>query len=282
MRRPIINAHGTWQDALAAEPGLDVYATASPSDVESADLVVLPGSRSTLADLDWLRRLGLADALLRRAAAGGPILGICGGYQMLTEQIDDPVESARGTEPGLGLLPARVFTLEEQVQRTLLNLRRTATPLLAGEPGSVLVWMQATPGRRRLGASALAQVYGQLGDEGPDVAPRALAALVGIVRGLRERGALLAYHDVADGGLFATLAEMAFASRAGLDVRLDEVTGDPLAVLFAEEVEATVVVVGSRGHGAIKRALLGSVSDHLVRHAPCPVLVVRDEVEEEG
>lgn len=52
-------------------------------------------------------------------------------------------------------------------------------------------------------------------------------------------------------------------------------------MLFAEEIGATVLVVGSRGHGAIKRALLGSVSDHLVRHAPCPVLVVRNEVEDD-
>ena len=64
--------------------------------------------RQTLADLGWLRELGLADALVRRARAGGPILGICGGYQMLTDSLDDPVESRRGTEPGLGLLPARV------------------------------------------------------------------------------------------------------------------------------------------------------------------------------
>ncbi len=114
IRFPRIS-NATDLDALAAEPGLDVFVTATPSDIESADLVVLPGSRSTLADLDWLRRLGLADALLRRAAAGGPILGICGGYQMLTEQIDDPVESARGTEPGLGLLPARVRFSEQKI-----------------------------------------------------------------------------------------------------------------------------------------------------------------------
>ena len=114
IRFPRIS-NATDLDALAAEPGLDVFVTATSSDIESADLDVLPGSRSTLADLDWLRRLGLADALLRRAAAGGPILGICGGYQMLTEQIDDPVESARGTEPGLGLLPARVRFSEQKI-----------------------------------------------------------------------------------------------------------------------------------------------------------------------
>lgn len=114
IRFPRIS-NATDLDALAAEPGLDVFATASPSDITGADLVVLPGSRSTLADLAWLRELGLADALLRRARTGGPILGICGGYQMLTEQIDDPVESRLGTEPGLGVLPARVRFSEQKV-----------------------------------------------------------------------------------------------------------------------------------------------------------------------
>jgi len=114
IRFPRIS-NATDLDALAAEPGLDVFATASPSDVESADLVVLPGSRATLADLDWLRRLGLADAVASRAAAGRPVLGICGGYQMLAEAIDDPVESSLGAAPGLGLLPARVRFGPEKV-----------------------------------------------------------------------------------------------------------------------------------------------------------------------
>ena len=114
VRFPRIS-NATDLDALAAEPGVDVFATASPEDVTSADLVVLPGSRSTLADLAWLRDLGLADALARRARAGGPILGICGGYQMLARTIDDPVESRLGTEPGLGLLPTRVRFRAEKV-----------------------------------------------------------------------------------------------------------------------------------------------------------------------
>ena len=114
IRFPRIS-NATDLDALAAEPGLDVFVTASPQDITSADLVVLPGSRSTLADLAWLRELGLADALVRRARAGGPILGICGGYQMLTETIDDPVESRLGAAAGLGLLPARVRFSEEKI-----------------------------------------------------------------------------------------------------------------------------------------------------------------------
>ncbi len=113
IRFPRIS-NATDLDALAAEPGVDVFVTASPADLAGADLVVLPGSRSTLADLAWLRERGLADALRDRAAKGGPILGICGGYQMLTELIDDPVESRLGPEAGLGLLPAQVRFREEK------------------------------------------------------------------------------------------------------------------------------------------------------------------------
>ena len=98
-------------DALAAEPGVDVRVTADPDVVARADLVVLPGSRATVADLEWMRSRGLGAAVLSRAAAGRPVLGICGGYQMLAEVIDDPdgVESGSAqTTAGLGMLPIRV------------------------------------------------------------------------------------------------------------------------------------------------------------------------------
>jgi adenosylcobyric acid synthase len=95
-------------DALAAEPGVLVRFADSPAELADADLVVLPGSRATVADLAWLRERGLADAITERARAGRPVLGICGGYQMLAEVIDDPVESRLGRLNGLGLLPVRV------------------------------------------------------------------------------------------------------------------------------------------------------------------------------
>lgn len=95
-------------DALAAEPSVVVRYVTRPSELHDADLVVLPGSRATVADLAWLRERGLADAVIARAARGGPVLGICGGYQMLARQIHDEVESRAGTVPGLGLLPAAV------------------------------------------------------------------------------------------------------------------------------------------------------------------------------
>jgi adenosylcobyric acid synthase len=95
-------------DALAAEPGVVVRFVTSPreiAEIREADLVILPGSRATVADLEWLRRTGLASALLDRR---GPILGICGGYQMLARSIRDDVESGAGLVEGLGLLPATV------------------------------------------------------------------------------------------------------------------------------------------------------------------------------
>ncbi|GGO51684.1 cobyric acid synthase [Streptomyces daqingensis] len=95
-------------DALAAEPGVVVRFTDRPEELADADLVVLPGTRGTVRALEWLRSRGLADALLRRAAERRPVLGVCGGFQMLGERIEDEVESRAGTVDGLGLLPVRV------------------------------------------------------------------------------------------------------------------------------------------------------------------------------
>ena len=95
-------------DALAAEPGVLIRLAREPAELADANLVVLPGSRATVADLGWLRERGLAAVIAERARAGRPVLGICGGYQMLAGQIKDRVESGAGEVPGLGLLPARV------------------------------------------------------------------------------------------------------------------------------------------------------------------------------
>jgi adenosylcobyric acid synthase len=92
-------------DALAAEPGVRVRFTRSIADVMRADMVVVPGTKATVEDLARLRDAGLDRALAQRAAAGAPILGICGGYQLLGESIVDRVESGQGQVEGLGLLP---------------------------------------------------------------------------------------------------------------------------------------------------------------------------------
>jgi adenosylcobyric acid synthase len=105
-------------DPLAAEPGVTVSFVTSAAEVAAADLVILPGSRATVADLAWLRERGLAAAVAARAAAGLPVLGICAGFQMLAREIHDEVESGAGTAAGLGLLPAVVrFTPEKVLRR---------------------------------------------------------------------------------------------------------------------------------------------------------------------
>ena len=104
-------------DALIAEPGVRVRFTRSPVDVQRADLVIVPGTKATVEDLDRLRAAGLDRALHARAAAGRPVLGICGGYQMLGESINDAVESGRGTVPGLGLLPVTTTFAPDKLLR---------------------------------------------------------------------------------------------------------------------------------------------------------------------
>jgi adenosylcobyric acid synthase len=106
LRTPRIS-NFTDVDALAAEPGVLVRFATTPAELADADLVIVPGTRATVADLGWLRERGLAAVITERAHAGRPVLGICGGYQMLGAEIDDPVESRAGQVAGLGLLPAR-------------------------------------------------------------------------------------------------------------------------------------------------------------------------------
>lgn len=108
-------SNATDVDALAAEPGVQVVVTTSPGEVRDADLVVLPGSRATVSDLAWLRARGLAEEVVARAEAGRPVLGICGGYQMLTSRIHDDLESGEGEAAGLGLIPGEVCFEAEKV-----------------------------------------------------------------------------------------------------------------------------------------------------------------------
>jgi adenosylcobyric acid synthase len=95
-------------DPLSAEPGVAVTLATEPGQLQGADLVILPGTRATVSDLGWLRSTGLARAITDRARAGLPVLGICGGHQMLARTIRDDVESKAGSVPGLGLLPTNV------------------------------------------------------------------------------------------------------------------------------------------------------------------------------
>jgi adenosylcobyric acid synthase len=117
-------------DALATEPGVSVRFTASLAEVLAADLAVVPGTKATVADLAWLRATELDRALAARARRGQPVLGICGGYQLLGRRIVDRVESGAGEVAGLGLLP--VETVFEP-SKVLSNPVGTA-PWLGGVP----------------------------------------------------------------------------------------------------------------------------------------------------
>src|SRR5205085_4024440 len=107
-------------DALGLEPELDVVFVSDPARLADADLVVLPGTRSTIDDLAWLRSRGLDRAIVAHAAAGRPVLGICGGCQMLGRSIADPagIEGTAGAGvEGLGLLPLSTVFGAEKVLR---------------------------------------------------------------------------------------------------------------------------------------------------------------------
>jgi adenosylcobyric acid synthase len=123
---PRISNH-TDLDALASEPGALVRFVTRPEELADADLVVLPGTRATVEDLGWLRGRGFAPVLRDHAARHRPILGICGGYQLLGESIDDGVESRAGTVPGLGLLPVHTrFAADKTLARP--SVRVAADP----------------------------------------------------------------------------------------------------------------------------------------------------------
>ncbi|MBY4675759.1 phosphoribosylformylglycinamidine synthase [Marinobacterium arenosum] len=127
------------------------------------------------------------------------------------------------------------------------DVRKTLTPQLRTDLGETdLILLDLGNGQNRLGLSALAQVYNQVGQQVPDVDDaELLATFFAAVQELNEQGLLLAYHDRADGGLFATIAEMAFAGHTGVDVNLDMLAGDSselAAALFAEELGAVVQV----------------------------------------
>jgi adenosylcobyric acid synthase len=116
IRLPRIS-NSTDVEALACEPGVLVRWVTDPADLVDADVVVVPGSKATVSDLAWLHERGLADGVTAHAATGKPVLGICGGFQMLCKRIDDPVESKAGIVEGLGLLDADIAFAPDKTLR---------------------------------------------------------------------------------------------------------------------------------------------------------------------
>ncbi len=122
--------------------------------------------------------------------------------------------------------------------------REVLTPQLQTDQGETgLILIDLSKRKNRLGGSSLAQVYGQVGDCAPDLDdPNLLKSFFGAIQELNHDDMVLAYHDRSDGGLFATLCEMAFAGHTGLNIFLDELGSDPLSILFNEELGAVLQI----------------------------------------
>jgi adenosylcobyric acid synthase len=118
-------------DALAAEPSVELAYARTPAELENVDLIILPGSKATLADLSWLRANGIAG-VIERAAQRALIFGICGGMQILGATIRDPEEiEDGGSANGLGLLPIDTVLHAEKITTPIRG--RFAPPRLFGE-----------------------------------------------------------------------------------------------------------------------------------------------------
>jgi phosphoribosylformylglycinamidine synthase len=154
------------------------------------------------------------------------------------------------------------------------DVRRTLTPQLRkGVPDSCLIYVDLGDSQNRLGGSVLLQTYGQMGNDAPDVDAPLLKAFFKALQKLIKKRLLLAYHDRSDGGLFATLCEMAFAGRRGLRVQLQGLShAARVAELFSEELGVVLQIEAmqeSRVMGILSEAglaglsrIVGSVTDH--------------------
>lgn len=120
---------------LEQDGRIHLFYTCQPEELEKADILILPGSKSTMADLETLRRSGAAQAILRARQRGATILGICGGYQMMGQEIIDPdyVEGDAACYPGLGLLPVHTcMTSDKVTRRVRFRLQPGAGDILEG------------------------------------------------------------------------------------------------------------------------------------------------------
>ena len=154
---------------------------------------------------------------------------------------------------------------------TCADARRVLTPQLRLDAGaSVLILVDLGRGKNRLGGSILAQVYAQMGNSVPDLDDaRDLKCFFEAVQALNRDGLLLAYHDRSDGGLFATLCEMAFAARCGLNLDLDALCAGSddaqiLAALFAEELGAVLQVRAQDCGAVLARLATAGLNAHAI------------------
>jgi phosphoribosylformylglycinamidine synthase len=140
---------------------------------------------------------------------------------------------------------------------------KTLTPQLRTDKGPTdLIFVDLGNGKNRLGGSILAQVYNQMGDVPPDIeSAEQLKSFFNAMQISLANDEILAYHDRSDGGLFATLAEMTFAGHTGIDVNIDELGEDALAVLFNEEAGAVLQVTRENSSAVQARFTSAGIPD---------------------
>jgi adenosylcobyric acid synthase len=188
-----------------------------PPDLQGAELVVLPGSKHVAGDLAWLRSAGLDRAVRARVRAGGRVLGVCGGLQMLGEQLRDP-DRLDGDDHGLGLLPLRTtFRPAKLTRRRAVRFATDLATTWAPLAGRVIHGYEIRQGQTEPIASVQEALPGGLGwVRGP---------VLGIaVHGLLE-----------DAGVLAAL--LGAAPDRSLDAALDELTDAVIAGVQIEEIE---------------------------------------------
>jgi phosphoribosylformylglycinamidine synthase len=279
---------GPWQvpvaDCAVTATGFNTYAGEAMAMGERTPLALIDASASA--------RMAVGEALTNIAASPVARLGdiklsanwmAAAGYGKEDENLFDAVQAV-GMEicPQLGIaipvgkdsLSMRTVWEDQGIRKAVTapmslivtafapvtDIRQVLTPQLRTDKGdTVLVLVDLGLGKRRLGGSALAQVYGAIGEVAPDVDDvGALKAFFEGIQSLNAQGRLLAYHDRSDGGLFAAVCEMAFAGRAGVALDLDCDKAGLLPLLFNEELGAVVQV--RRGDvDAVTAAFAGSL-----------------------
>ena len=151
-------------DPLHREERVRLRYVNNASEMGAPDLIILPGSKTTVADLEWMRQNGIADAVTALRSAGTPIIGVCGGYQMLGERILDPdgVESTIPETRGLGLLPlTTTFAATKTTHQVRGKVAAAAAGMLAGNGGSAIAGYEIHMG----------QTYDNGGGDGKSGAP---------------------------------------------------------------------------------------------------------------
>jgi phosphoribosylformylglycinamidine synthase len=299
---------GPWQVPVA-----DAAVTATGFDAHTGEAMAM-GERTPLALLDAAAsaRMAVAEALTNVAAAPIARLGDVKLSANWMAAVGHPGEDARlyeavravGEElcPALGIaIPVGKDSMsmktvwEEGGRRKAVtaplslivtafapvtDVRRALTPQLRTDRGETeLLLVDLGRGQHRMGGSALAQVYARLGARPPDLDdPALLRAFFAGVQALGQAGLLLAYHDRSDGGLLVTLLEMAFAGGAGLEVDLSALRGEPLPVLFSEELGAVLQVPAAeaaRAVIALRAAGLADCVHRIGRPVPGDRLAIR-------